>query len=68
MVSPNRFASGSMDRLFSSNDSTSLATYSKVGMFLKDMANAQPFDEIYANYVGSPSPARTLVQSSFSIF
>lgn len=47
---------------------SSLRDAVKVGVFLKDMANAQAFDEIYVNYVGSPPPARTLVQSSFSIF
>lgn len=47
---------------------SSLRDAVKVGVFLKNMANAQAFDEIYANYVGSPPPARTLVQSSFSIF
>ena len=40
----------------------------KVGVFLKDMANAQAFDAIYAAYVGTPPPARTLTQSGFSAF
>src|SRR5687768_18450973 len=40
----------------------------KVGVFLKDMANAQAFDAIYAAYVGAPPPARTLTQSGFSAF
>jgi len=37
----------------------------KVGVFLKNPADAKEFDAIYATYVGSPPPARTLVQSSF---
>lgn len=40
----------------------------KVGVFLKDLANAQEFDAIYATYVGAPPPARTLVQSNFTLF
>ena len=47
---------------------SSLRDAVKVGVFLNDMANAQAFDEIYASYVGFPPPARTLVQSGFSIF
>ncbi|MBB1600493.1 RidA family protein [Variovorax sp. UMC13] len=48
--------------------SSSLRDAVKVGVFLKDMANAQAFDAIYATYVGSPPPARTLTQSGFSAF
>lgn len=40
----------------------------KVGVFLRDMANAQEFDAIYATYVGTPPPARTLTQSCFTAF
>ena len=47
---------------------SSLRDAVKVGVFLNDMANAQAFDEIYVSYVGFPPPARTLVQSGFSIF
>lgn len=47
---------------------SSLRDAVKVGVFLKDMANARVFDEVYANYVGFPPPARTLVQSGFGIF
>lgn len=40
----------------------------KVGVFLKDMTNAQEFDVIYSTYVGVPPPARTLTQSGFTAF
>lgn len=40
----------------------------KVGVFLKDMKDAQTFDAIYATFVGTPPPARTLTQSTFSMF
>lgn len=36
----------------------------RVGVFLKNPADAQAFDAIYAKYVGDPLPARTLTQSS----
>lgn len=47
---------------------SSLREAVRVGVFLKDMANAQAFDAIYARYVGLPPPARTLTQSGFSAF
>jgi 2-iminobutanoate/2-iminopropanoate deaminase len=40
----------------------------RVAVFLKDKANAREFDAIYATSVGTPLPARTLTQSSFSAF
>lgn len=40
----------------------------KAGVFLKDLANAQEFDAIYATYAGAPPPAQTLVQSNFTLF
>jgi enamine deaminase RidA (YjgF/YER057c/UK114 family) len=40
----------------------------KVGVFLQDPARAKEFDAIYASYVGSPPPARTLVQSDLPGF
>jgi len=36
----------------------------RVGVFLKNPADARTFDSIYAQYVGNPPPARTLVQSN----
>lgn len=36
----------------------------KVSVFLKNPADAKEFDEIYADYVGDPPPARTLTQSN----
>lgn len=36
----------------------------RVGVFLKNPADAKEFDAIYAEYVGDPLPARTLTQSS----
>lgn len=40
----------------------------RVGVFLKNPANAREFDAIYKEYVGDPLPARTLTQSSFADF
>jgi 2-iminobutanoate/2-iminopropanoate deaminase len=40
----------------------------RVGVFLKNPADAKEFDAIYREYVGDPLPARTLVQSSFAGF
>ncbi|MSO48950.1 MAG: RidA family protein [Acidobacteria bacterium] len=40
----------------------------RVGVFLKNPADAKEFDTIYKEYVGDPLPARTLVQSSFAGF
>lgn len=37
----------------------------RVGVFLKNPADAKEFDAIYAEYVGDPLPARTLTQSNF---
>jgi 2-iminobutanoate/2-iminopropanoate deaminase len=37
----------------------------RVGVFLKNTADAKVFDAIYKEYVGEPPPARTLVQSNF---
>lgn len=36
----------------------------RVGVFLKDPANAKKFDAIYREYVVEPFPARTLTQSN----
>jgi len=36
----------------------------RVGVFLKNPADAKEFDAIYAPYVADPPPARTLTQSS----
>ena len=36
----------------------------RVGVFLKDPANAAEFDEIYREYVEEPFPVRCLTQSS----
>jgi len=37
----------------------------RVGVFLKNPADAKEFDAIYKEYVGDPLPARTLTQSNF---
>ncbi len=36
----------------------------KVSVFLKNPSDAKAFDAIYANYVGDPPPARSLMQSN----
>lgn len=36
----------------------------KVSVFLKNPSDAKAFDAIYAEYVGTPPPARTLTQSN----
>ena len=40
----------------------------KVDVFLRDIADRAVFDAIYAEYVGNPPPARTLIQSNFTEF
>ena len=40
----------------------------RVGVFLKNPADAPEFDAIYREYVDDPLPARTLCQSSFAGF
>ena len=40
----------------------------RVGVFLKNPADAKEFDAIYRDYVSEPFPARTLTQSSFAGF
>lgn len=40
----------------------------RVGVFLRNPADAKEFDAIYKEYVGDPLPARTLTQSSFAGF
>jgi enamine deaminase RidA (YjgF/YER057c/UK114 family) len=40
----------------------------RVGVFLKNPANAKEFDTIYKEYVGDPLPARALTQSNFADF
>lgn len=40
----------------------------RVGVFLRDPANAKEFDAIYKEYVSEPWPARTLTQSNLSGF
>jgi len=42
----------------------SLTDAVRVGVFLKNPADAKEFDAIYAEYVGDPLPVRTLTQSS----
>lgn len=37
----------------------------RVGVFLRNPADAKEFDAIYKEYVGDPLPARTLTQSNF---
>lgn len=40
----------------------------RVGVFLKNPADAKEFDAIYREYVSEPFPVRTLVQSTFAGF
>lgn len=40
----------------------------KVLAYLTDLENKAVFDRVYAEYVGSPPPARSVVQSSFTDF
>jgi enamine deaminase RidA (YjgF/YER057c/UK114 family) len=40
----------------------------RVGVFLRDPANAKEFDAIYREYVSEPFPVRTLTQSSLPGF
>lgn len=42
---------------------SSLKDAVRVGVFLRDPADAKEFDTIYADYVSLPWPARTLTQS-----
>lgn len=45
-----------------------LSSAVRVGVFLRNPDDAAEFDRIYAEYVGDPPPARTLVQSNFAGF
>jgi enamine deaminase RidA (YjgF/YER057c/UK114 family) len=40
----------------------------RVGVFLKNPADAKEFDAIYREYVSEPLPVRTLTQSTFAGF
>jgi 2-iminobutanoate/2-iminopropanoate deaminase len=40
----------------------------RVGVYLKNPADAKEFDAIYREYVSEPLPARSLTQSSFEGF
>ncbi len=40
----------------------------RVGVYLRDPADAQAFDAFYREYVSEPFPVRTLTQSSFAGF
>lgn len=40
----------------------------RVGVFLKNPADAKEFDAIYREYVSEPFPVRTLTQSNFAGF
>lgn len=40
----------------------------RVGVFLKNPADAKEFDEIYREYVTEPYPVRALTQSTFAGF
>ena len=40
----------------------------RVGVFLRNPADAKEFDTIYREYVTEPFPVRTLTQSSFADF
>lgn len=47
---------------------SSLRNAVKVTVFLRNPTDAKAFDMVYSQFVGSPPPARTLVQSSFADF
>ncbi|GGF50485.1 enamine deaminase RidA [Azorhizobium oxalatiphilum] len=40
----------------------------KVLAYLTDLSNKAVFDRVYAEYIGNPPPARSVVQSSFTDF
>jgi 2-iminobutanoate/2-iminopropanoate deaminase len=40
----------------------------RVGVFLRNPADAKEFDAIYREYVAEPFPVRTLTQSNFAGF
>lgn len=63
-------ATMTMDNLESAAQAAGLSLKNavKVTVYLQDTAYARQFDEIYARYVASPLPARTLVQSSLDGF
>lgn len=46
----------------------SLKNAVRVGVFLKNPADAKEFDAIYKEYVSDPLPVRTLTQSTFAGF
>lgn len=46
----------------------SLKNAVKVGVFLRNPADAKAFDALYREYVSDPLPARTLVQSNLAGF
>lgn len=46
---------------------SSMVNAVQVTVYLKNPANASAFDAIYAGWVGTPPPSRTLVQSSLTI-
>jgi enamine deaminase RidA (YjgF/YER057c/UK114 family) len=59
-----------MDNLEAAANSAGLSLKDavKVGVFLKNPADAKEFDEIYREYVTEPYPVRSLVQSTFAGF
>ena len=59
-----------MDNLEAAANSAGLSLKDavRVGVFLKNPADAKAFDEIYREYVSEPFPVRTLTQSTFAGF
>jgi len=60
-----------LDNLESAANAAGLSLKSdavRVGVFLKNPADAKEFDEIYREYVNEPFPVRTLTQATFEGF
>ena len=59
-----------MDNLESAANAAGLSLKDavRVGVFLRNPADAKEFDAIFREYVGDPLPARTLTQSNFADF
>ena len=59
-----------MDNLEAAANSAGLSLKDavRVGVFLKNPADAKEFDAIYRDYVSEPYPVRTLTQSTFAGF
>jgi 2-iminobutanoate/2-iminopropanoate deaminase len=40
----------------------------KINVYLRSLSNISAFNEVFAEYIGDPPPARTLIQSNFTDF